>query len=101
MISGTILLFAVGALLGLGLAVATKVFFVEVDERLTVVEGMLPGYNCGACGCPGCSGMAEMLLENTINLKACKPAKQEVLDDIQNYLATTPDADGNTVDVKM
>ncbi len=101
MIYATGLLFIIGGLLGLGLAIATKVFHVEVDERITVINDMLPGYNCGACGCPGCSGMAEKLVENTINLKACKPAKEEVLLEIQKYLKETPDPDGNVVEVKM
>ncbi len=101
MIYATVLLFVTGGLLGLGLAIATKVFHVEVDERLTVVNGMLPGYNCGACGCPGCMGMAEKIMGNEINLKACKPAKEEALLEIQKYLKETPGADGSTIDVKM
>ncbi len=96
-----ILLAVIGGLLGLGLAIATKVFYVEVDKRVEEVDAMLPGYNCGACGCPGCVGMAEKLVENSINLKACKPAKEDVLLAIQKYLKETPGPDGNCVDVKM
>ncbi len=101
MITGVILLFAIGGSLGLGLAVATKVFHVEVDSRIEEVNDMLPGYNCGACGCPGCMGMAEKLVEGVINLKACKPAKEEVLIAIQDYLKQTPGPDGEVVDVKL
>lgn len=101
MVNGFILLAFIGGLLGLGLAVATKVFHVEVDERIVTVNEMLPGYNCGACGCPGCSGMAEKLVENSINLKACKPAKEDQLIAIQKYLKETPGPDGNVVEVKM
>lgn len=98
--SGVVLLI-VGALLGAVLAVASKKFYVEVDERVETVNSLLPGYNCGACGCPGCIGMAEKLVANTINLKACKPAKEEVLLEIQKYLKDTPDSSGNGIDVKM
>ncbi len=101
MIYGLILLTVIGGLLGLGLAIATKVFHVEVDTRILTVNDMLPGYNCGACGCPGCMGMAEKLVENTINLKACKPAKEDSLVEIQKYLSETPGPDGETVSVKM
>lgn len=91
----------IGAVLGLILAIASDVFHVEVDNRIVTVNEMLPGYNCGACGEPGCSGMAEKLVEGTINLKACKPAKQDVLEAIKEYLETTPGPDGETVKVKM
>lgn len=101
MIWSVLLLFVIGGLLGLGLAIATKVFHVEVDNRIEEVNEMLPGYNCGACGCPGCMGMAEKLIEGTINLKACKPAKEEVLIAIQTYLKETPGPDGSTIEAKM
>lgn len=101
MVAGLLLLASIGGLLGLGLAVATKVFHVEVDERIVTVTDMLPGYNCGACGCPGCSGMAEKLVENTINLKACKPAKEDLLLEIQKYLKETPGPEGEVVEVKL
>jgi Na+-translocating ferredoxin:NAD+ oxidoreductase RNF subunit RnfB len=48
--------------LGLGaagiLAVAAKVFYVEIDPRITEVEDALPGANCGGCGFSGCSACA-------------------------------------------
>jgi electron transport complex protein RnfB len=89
----------IGAILGLILAVASEVFYVKADERLVQVEELLPGFNCGACGQPGCSGMAQKLLDNEINLSACKPAKKEDLEEIKEYLASGKD--GETVTVKM
>ncbi len=38
-----------------------KYFKVEADVRVEKVTSLLPGYNCGGCGFPGCSGMAEAL----------------------------------------
>jgi electron transport complex protein RnfB len=38
-------------------------FAVEEDPRVTEVAEMLPGINCGACGFPGCPGMAAALVE--------------------------------------
>jgi electron transport complex protein RnfB len=89
----------IGAILGLILAVASDVFYVKADERLVQVEELLPGFNCGACGQPGCSGMAQKLLDNEINLSACKPAKKEDLEEIKEYLASGKD--GEAVTVKM
>ena len=41
---------------GLILAVAAKVFEVEVDPRLPEIQACLAGANCGGCGYPGCGG---------------------------------------------
>ena len=51
MITAIIMMFVVGAVLGLILGIASNVFKVEVDERVEKVTAMLPGYNCGSCGC--------------------------------------------------
>jgi formate dehydrogenase (NADP+) beta subunit len=48
----------IGLVAGIGLAVASKVFYVYVDPQITAVEEALPGANCGGCGFPGCSGAA-------------------------------------------
>lgn len=96
-----IIMALIGAFMGLVLAIASDVFKVEVDVRQATVEEMLPGYNCGACGCPGCAGMAEKIMAEEINLKACRPSKQDQLDAIAEYLASTPDSAGNVVKTKM
>ncbi len=51
-----------GLALGIGLAIAAKVFAVEVDPRVEAIEKLLPGANCGGCGFPGCSGYAEAMV---------------------------------------
>ena len=43
---------------GLILAVAAKVFEVEVDPRLPAIQAALAGANCGGCRYPGCGGCA-------------------------------------------
>ena len=47
-----------GALFGLILAVASKVFEVKKDPREEAILGHLAGANCGGCGYPGCAGCA-------------------------------------------
>ena len=51
----------IGLILGLGLAVASVVFAVPVDEKEIAVRECLPGANCGACGFSGCDGYAGAL----------------------------------------
>lgn len=54
---------AIGLLAGLGLAVASIVMAVPVDEKAEALEAVLPGANCGACGFSGCAGYAKALSE--------------------------------------
>ena len=41
----------VGIVIGILLGVAGEKFKVEVDEKEIVVRELLPGNNCGGCGC--------------------------------------------------
>ncbi len=64
----------VGLIAGLGLAVASKVMAVPVDEKTERLEHALPGVNCGACGFSGCSGYANALSKGeTENVGLCAP----------------------------
>jgi len=60
-----------GAVIGLLLALASKVFHVEVDERIPAITECLPGANCGGCGFPGCAGLAEAIVAGTAKTNAC------------------------------
>ena len=54
-----ILMGGLGLVVGIGLALASKIFYVYVDPKIVSVEDVLPGANCGGCGLPGCSANAE------------------------------------------
>jgi Na+-translocating ferredoxin:NAD+ oxidoreductase RNF subunit RnfB len=45
----------------------SKKFAVKEDPRVGQVTGVLPGANCGGCGYPGCSGMADALVKAANN----------------------------------
>ncbi len=69
---------AIGAILAYLLMLASKVLYVEEDERVANVTKALPGYNCGACGFPGCAGFAEAIVAGQVKvLSNCKPGKEE------------------------
>ena len=57
-----------GGLFGLLLAVASKVFAVEKDERLEPIIEALPGANCGGCGYSGCAGYAQAVIDGSAPL---------------------------------
>jgi len=99
--AATLTLAVMGLLLGLGLAYAAEFFKVEVDERLEEVENRLPGYDCGACGYPGCAAFAEAIVTGEAEkLSLCKPGKDEHYNAILEYLKDHPNKDGSLVDIK-
>ncbi|MFW6158771.1 MAG: RnfABCDGE type electron transport complex subunit B [Planctomycetota bacterium] len=61
-IGSLIVLGVLALLLGIVLAVASKVFHVDTDPRIEQVEELLPGANCGACGLAGCAAAAERIV---------------------------------------
>ena len=71
MLVATAVLGGLGTFFGVVLAVAQRVFYVEEDPRLDVIEEMLPGSNCGACGEAGCRAFAETLIAGVHAPGAC------------------------------
>ena len=86
MIKAIIMMLVVGAVLGIVLGISAKVFYVKPDTRVEDITKMLPGYNCGGCGYPGCAGMAEALVNKESEVTSCKPSKPEAKEAIKKYL---------------
>ncbi len=81
----------IGLLLGLGLAVASKIMAVPVDEKAEAIQEILPGANCGACGYSGCSGYASALSsgkETATNL--CAPGGSDAAKKVAEIMGTAP-----------
>lgn len=67
-----VLVFAVlGVLMGVLLAVASRAFAVQRDERVDQVSACLPGANCGGCGYAGCAALAEAIVRGDAKTNAC------------------------------
>ncbi len=81
-----LVLAGVGFILGLLIHFVSKVFYVEEDPAIEEVVDLLPRYNCGACGYPGCKEMAIALLAKESKVLDCKPIKKEAAEVLQNYL---------------
>ncbi len=56
---------------GLILAWTSKKIHVETDPRVTMINELLPGANCGACGFAGCNAFAEALVLGQAEITAC------------------------------
>ena len=64
---------AIGLVLGLGLAFASKFMAVPTDEREEKIRECLPGANCGACGYTGCDGYAAAIAAGEAEPDKCSP----------------------------
>lgn len=60
-----------GIFFGIVLQYAANKFAVKEDERIPVVREALPGANCGACGYPGCDGMAAAMVAGEAPVNGC------------------------------
>lgn len=81
-----------GIIIGIGLAVASKIFYVYVDPKILAVEDVLPGANCGGCGLPGCTANAEAVVAGKAAPNSCVAAGPDVAEKIAEILGVTVEA---------
>lgn len=98
-----IVLGVLAIVLGVILSLANQYLIVEEDPRIDEIEKLLPNYNCGACGTPGCRAFAEAIIDGEVkNLARCKPGKADKnFNPILEYLKDHPNKDGSPVNVKI
>jgi len=88
-----IFLAGLGAVFGIGLAIAAQKFAVKVDPKVEQVRNVLPGANCGACGFAGCQGYAEAVALNPdVAPNLCAPGKGGVAAAIATITGKKADA---------
>lgn len=75
-----------GLLFGALLSFASKVFHVKVDYKVEAVRAALPGANCGACGFPGCDGMAAHIALEDGPVNGCPVGGQPVADKVAEIM---------------
>ena len=88
----TLMIGGIGLVVGVFLGIASKVFFVKVDETVAAVQEALPGANCGACGYSGCSGLAAAIAKGEAPVNSCPVGQQPVADKIAEIMGTSADA---------
>ncbi|WP_243343246.1 RnfABCDGE type electron transport complex subunit B [Anaerococcus sp. AGMB09787] len=77
-----IVLAALGFLFAALLGVVSKKFYVEKSVKEQEVRNALPGANCGACGFPGCDGLAEAIAKGEAPVDACAIGGKAVADEV-------------------
>ncbi|MCD4651240.1 MAG: RnfABCDGE type electron transport complex subunit B, partial [Candidatus Cloacimonetes bacterium] len=88
---------ALGLVFGLILAIASRVFHVEVDPKIEKIIAILPGVNCGACGSPGCGGYAEAIVNEGEAINKCAPGGDECVAKIAEIMGM----EASTADKKI
>ncbi len=77
---------------GLGLLFAGLLGFahtklkVEENPKVTEIEKILPGLDCGACGYPGCHQLAKNVASGDAPPDSCVPGGEEVAEEIADVL---------------
>jgi len=81
-----------GIIIGAGLAAASKIFYVYVDPKITAIEDVLPGANCGGCGLPGCTANAEAIVAGTAEPNSCVAASEDEITQIAQIMGVSIEA---------
>ena len=86
-IRSVLVMLSVSLFMGIMIAIFARVFEVKVDPRVTEINEVLPAYNCGACGYPGCINYADAIVENGELTTKCKPGGPDVATAIKEVMA--------------
>jgi len=86
MIQSILVIGTLGFIVGVGLAIASKIFYVYVDPKIEAIEAALPGANCGGCGYPGCSANAEAIVLGKSSPSSCVAGSPELAQTIASLI---------------
>ena len=79
----------IGVICGVLLAVAAKMFYVPVDQKVIDVRNALPGANCGGCGYPGCDNLANAIATGVAPVNACPVCNSDANEKIAGIMGVT------------
>lgn len=92
MTTAVIIMGSLGLIVGIGLALASKVFYVYVDPLILAVDDALPGANCGGCGYPGCTPNAEAIVAGKSGPDSCVAAGPDTAEAIAALMGVSVEA---------
>lgn len=91
-LKGILLMGGLGIIVGVGLALASKIFYVWVDPKIEAIDEALPGANCGGCGLPGCSANAEAIATGKASPSSCVAGGPEIAAEIAAIMGVKMEA---------
>ncbi len=92
MIAAILMMGGLGIIIGSGLAVASRVFYVYVDPLVEKIDDLLPGANCGGCGYPGCAPNAEAIARGKASPASCVAGGADLAEAIAAVMGMTVEA---------
>jgi NADPH-dependent glutamate synthase beta subunit-like oxidoreductase/Na+-translocating ferredoxin:NAD+ oxidoreductase RNF subunit RnfB len=92
MIGGFLIMGALGVVVGAGLALASKIFYVYTDPMIEAVTDALPGANCGGCGRPSCAANAEAIVKGQSSPASCVAGGPDIGAEIAGLLGVKLEA---------
>jgi len=92
MIGGLLVMGLVGTVVGVGLALASKIFYVYIDPKIEAVGEALPGANCGGCGYPGCSSNAEAIVRGDSSASSCVAGGPDIAAEVAGIMGVKLEA---------
>lgn len=72
----------IGLAAGVLIAVMSRFFGVEEDQKVKAVRACLPGVNCGACGYKGCDDYAVAVAEGKAKPNLCVPGAESTAEEL-------------------
>ncbi len=97
MLTGVLTLAALSFVFATLLVVAHKVLHVDEDPRIEATNLMLPGTNCGACGFPGCAGLAEAIVDGSALPGKCTVMTEDERETLASFLGVDAGAEEKVV----
>ncbi|MCT4584976.1 MAG: RnfABCDGE type electron transport complex subunit B [Peptostreptococcaceae bacterium] len=91
-VNSVAVLSGMGLIFGAGLAFASQKFAVEVDPKVEAINNALPGANCGGCGLPGCSALAQAIVEGKAPVNACPVGGSDCASQIASIMGVEAEA---------
>ena len=84
------LVLAIGAISGVLLGIASKVFYVWEDPRIALVDDCMAGANCGGCGYAGCNAAAVAVVAGHAPPSVCIVAGPDAASGIAAVMGVDP-----------
>lgn len=79
----------IGLITGSLIGVVSELCKTNADELQITIRNLLPGFNCGACGYPGCDGLAKAIANGEAAADGCPVGRAPVSEKISGVLKRT------------
>ncbi|HOA15190.1 MAG TPA: RnfABCDGE type electron transport complex subunit B [Bacillota bacterium] len=93
-LNGLLVVGGMGLVFGVALAIAAIFLAVQRDPKVDLIQAALPGANCGACGFPGCSGLATAIAEGKAPCDQCPVGGAKVAAKVAEIMCVVVDLTG-------